>query len=592
MTNHDEPFTPEAVDEQIERLLQALNESQPGPPRTPTMQFVHDLQRIYRTNAEDTRALEQVWERLARHAGQAPQQHKSLIPALDNSGGSKLLSPFTTISPLPRRVARGMSATGRRRFPPLDGAQSERTACQNYKAGIPMDREVNSTEPPQRDKPARRSRLLAAVLPFAAVAALIIAAVLVFGQRRMSAPASRLPPAGKLAPQALGTVDGWHEDRIPSLSGPHQYNPGWVTGSADGHTLYLCETTPIQATSSASSAEASPAPAPESSMVIASHDDGTTWQRITFPAPFPKEAESCDGLIVDATNARHLLVWTVPPPPSPTMIANSFDGGVSWHIADVASTSLRPTGGPWDQQMLATSQMLGNTLYGIRDYTLVRSTDGGVTWQPMDHQFHVQGWSVESFALAPNSGAIMAIAVPSAMASDALANASAPATLWRLEPGSGTWERSGELPTARFSRLALASNRLYLEGYAPASSSKPSIALWQSPNNGQTWERILLPPALATAQPVAGSHALPYGQPAIAPNGDVYLAIGKGGSATAVTVYVYSAMGGGWQRFATVPVPQDQHMTPDFQAYIVGHQLWMRAGTSNGPTDIFVHALR
>jgi hypothetical protein len=96
MNLRDESFSPEAVDEQIDHLLQAPQ--QPGQVNISSLQMVHLLQGVYK---EDPR-LQKVWERLANHLSMAhsigePQENQSLTGKRFSQTSSSTIVKFPQV---------------------------------------------------------------------------------------------------------------------------------------------------------------------------------------------------------------------------------------------------------------------------------------------------------------------------------------------------------------------------------------------------------------------------------------------------------------------------------------------------------------
>jgi hypothetical protein len=84
MTQHDDLFSPEEVDEQIDRLSRPLNGHGDRRNTMPALDLVRDLRRRYRNNAqEDARSLARAWERIARQSGSALRQENEQGPSID-----------------------------------------------------------------------------------------------------------------------------------------------------------------------------------------------------------------------------------------------------------------------------------------------------------------------------------------------------------------------------------------------------------------------------------------------------------------------------------------------------------------------------
>lgn len=88
MTPEDRPFTPDEIDEQIDRSAQALRFSQKAAPATPEQHLIGELQTLYSAETEEmTRAIARGRERLAqsssaRLAGQPRRGRASAHPRL------------------------------------------------------------------------------------------------------------------------------------------------------------------------------------------------------------------------------------------------------------------------------------------------------------------------------------------------------------------------------------------------------------------------------------------------------------------------------------------------------------------------------
>lgn len=84
MTRQDDLFTPEEVDEQIDRLSQSLDQHPASRSDSPMLRLVRDIRRRYRGESqEDARSLERAWGRIARQSGYAFRQEGEKEPSID-----------------------------------------------------------------------------------------------------------------------------------------------------------------------------------------------------------------------------------------------------------------------------------------------------------------------------------------------------------------------------------------------------------------------------------------------------------------------------------------------------------------------------
>jgi len=419
-------------------------------------------------------------------------------------------------------------------------------------------------------------KLLAGALPLAAVVALIVATVLVFGSHHAPTagpPRPSLPRqsvAGKLAPQLVGTVNSWREYRVPAPIA------GLLFASADAPDLYFCTLAPAHGavtTGAASVGQSS------GGTLIGSHDNGATWQPLSLPVGL----SPCQGdtLSMDPTNPQHLVLAgsAGQGSNSPWLIATSRDGGSSWHTV---------------QSSLAVSpQVAGKVLYGQviapGSHTppanaLVRSTDGGATWQALDQSLRTQGLMIADFAVDPRTGALDALVAPNVAGEPRY-------TFWQLTAGSRTWQALGSLPVAIDPASAgqplliptQAPHLLYLHGPRPtgATTQPQTGSTWdgfaRSTDGGRTWALLPPPPVPASAQPPEQEW------PVVAPDGDLYLGIPTG---SAEVVEEYPVAGTGWQVLATVSLPAARAMPGD-RVYLSGQTLW---AVAYRPQDAYLFA--
>jgi WD40 repeat protein len=84
MTQHDDLFSPEEVDEQIDRLSRSLDEHGDRRNTTLALRLVRDLRRRYRNDAqEDARSLARAWGRIARQSDSVSRQEDGREPSID-----------------------------------------------------------------------------------------------------------------------------------------------------------------------------------------------------------------------------------------------------------------------------------------------------------------------------------------------------------------------------------------------------------------------------------------------------------------------------------------------------------------------------
>ena len=84
MTQHDDLFTPEEVDKQIDRLSQSLDQEPASQGDSPTLRLVRNMRRLYpRNSQEDARSLERAWGRIAQQGRSKYRQGDEKEPSID-----------------------------------------------------------------------------------------------------------------------------------------------------------------------------------------------------------------------------------------------------------------------------------------------------------------------------------------------------------------------------------------------------------------------------------------------------------------------------------------------------------------------------
>lgn len=84
MTRQDDLFTPEEIDEQIDRLSRSLEQHLASRSNSPMLRLVRDIRRGYRGESqEDARSLERAWGRITRQSGYALRREDAKEPSID-----------------------------------------------------------------------------------------------------------------------------------------------------------------------------------------------------------------------------------------------------------------------------------------------------------------------------------------------------------------------------------------------------------------------------------------------------------------------------------------------------------------------------
>jgi photosystem II stability/assembly factor-like uncharacterized protein len=131
--------------------------------------------------------------------------------------------------------------------------------------------------------------------------------------------------------------------------------------------------------------------------VFESRDGGKEWKRLARVGK--RDDLALDNIVVDAADARHLLIgaWVLGRPDGGLFISN--DGGLTWTSnASMAGQSIRSlAASPSDPKTV-----VAGTLEGV-----YRSTDGGTKWQLISEPASKELHEVESVAIDPNDPKII-----------------------------------------------------------------------------------------------------------------------------------------------------------------------------------------
>ena len=260
--------------------------------------------------------------------------------------------------------------------------------------------------------------------------------------------------------------------------------------------------------------------------IFRSADGGSTWQ------PIPVEI---GGQEVIASELQALAV----DPRDPTIVYagagltgdggtssglfKSTDAGLSFEAADlgiestvVSSIAIDPFNA---RTVYATSPQPSNLVSTPQPTGVLKSTDGGATWQVRNHGLRLPADKDERFGLQPG---VIQVAVDPEAAGTLYAVVGYTGDLYRSRDGAESWQ----LLPAGFAATTVVVGRhgvLYLGGALPGQPP----AVWKSLDGGRHWRRTAAPgPAVLLA---------PASEPAA----------GRGGVAPDV---LYAASGGGLAR--------------------------------------------
>lgn len=258
-----------------------------------------------------------------------------------------------------------------------------------------------------------------------------------------------------------------------------------------------------------------------------SEDGGATWQ--TLPVP-PLQAQSHTGTTMPGwyrmtpspLDPRTVFLTAAVPYPvrCPTWQpgARAYTGGRLASGFDQCSFVFRSTdsGEHWTQLHLPVGGMLsfaqevrpvsndpvfyaqGTRLYSydfsdtysnMHDDRLVRSDDGGATWQPIDGPLLEQGQGVLDYVPTRTGATVFALATPDGM--------DPPATLWRSDDAGATWRKVAPMPFNGVSNMVVVLRPgggeplLYLATAvkAPTAFGGTDAAFVVSEDGGATWRQ-------------------------------------------------------------------------------------------------------
>lgn len=177
-----------------------------------------------------------------------------------------------------------------------------------------------------------------------------------------------------------------------------------------------------------------------------------------------------------------------------TIVYRSADGGDRWTqlhlpVGGQLSFAIQMSNEPtfYAQGTRLYSYDLADTYRGIQSDRLVRSDDGGATWQPIDAALHAQNQSALEYAPTPAGSTVFAVATPDGMGP--------PYTVWRSDDAGASWHRVGPVPFNVVSNMAVVPRHsgdplLYL---ATATQSPGSLSVQTafvvSEDDGATWRQ-------------------------------------------------------------------------------------------------------
>ena len=364
MTNHDELFQPEHVDEHVEQLARIQDPRQQG--NMPGARTIAALQRIYQ---EDEAILERAWARLAS-VEVATSVPRSKRPSMDTPS----LRGENTVQP--PNFSRGTNDTVMPVAPPV-------------------------TRPPERPPhlpqrwSTRLSALAAAVLLVGLVGGLVTGLILVRhgGSNTGAAPSSTATPT---PPPASTPTFSDIEMKDAANGWARAANPANYTGANDTQILHTTDgghqwknVTPTSSTGGAQSGNTAFHPLSGGGpsvpvtdefltgstawvLLLPNHlfkttDGGKTWQQETTPGENLREFTFLDAL----------HGWVLTEEAGAVVVLRTSDGGATW-------TKMQQSGSAFPLDVEFTGMRFLNLTTGWVTSTtaLAVTQDGGATWQP------------------------------------------------------------------------------------------------------------------------------------------------------------------------------------------------------------------
>lgn len=272
-----------------------------------------------------------------------------------------------------------------------------------------------------------------------------------------------------------------------------------------------------------------------------------------------------------------------------TIVYRSIDGGGHWtqlHLPVGGQLSFANQVRPVSNDPAFYAQ--GSRLYsydfadnygGIQSDRLVRSDDGGATWQPIDAALLAQNQSALEYAPTLAGSTVFAVATPDGI--------DPPYTLWRSDDAGVRWHRVGPVPLSDVSNMAVVPRHggdplLYLATAVPSASTVGGFngAFVVSADGGATWRQAPTAglPASDVEQSILGvlsDGSILARSPAPSPSGP-----------TSFILYAWKDGVAGWRQVAP-PLLADGILTVTSAG--AGHDaIWAAVSFANGGVERFV----
>ena len=220
-----------------------------------------------------------------------------------------------------------------------------------------------------------------------------------------------------------------------------------------------------------------------SDAVRKSTDGGHIWK--TVLQPYPTQWHLVTRIAIAQTRPESIYAIAHAYPNGRTAIYKSTDAGGTWQVTGGSASSLPPSCCGDSQDALAVDPGNPQTLYAAVGDTVLATTDGGASWQPMANGLPAN--DVTSLAVDPQRPGIVYASVVTKLNrvnSNAVAGA-----IYKTTDGGQTWsEVFSGFGVQKVAVDPARPSTVYAEGWASRDSTHQDVfRLLRSTDGGRIW---------------------------------------------------------------------------------------------------------